>query len=66
MSRLEVLQNEIEQLNDEELRSLREWFAARDFDEWDRQMERDAKAGKLDRLAEQALRDHASGRSTKL
>ena len=31
-----------------------------------RQIESDTKAGKLDSLADRALRDHAAGRSTKL
>jgi hypothetical protein len=33
-------------------------------DEWDRQIERDVLAGRLDRLAEQALRDDAEGKTT--
>ena len=33
---------------------------------WDRQFEADVKAGKLDTLAERALRDHRAGRSTRL
>lgn len=66
MSRLEALQREIERLTDEEMRSLREWFSLRDADEWDRQIAQDVKAGKLDRLAEQALREHAEGRSIEL
>jgi hypothetical protein len=33
---------------------------------WDRQIEDDVKAGKLDRLAKQALRDHEADRSTEL
>ena len=32
-------------------------------DAWDRQMRADAKAGKLDRLAEKAKADHRAGRS---
>ena len=43
-----------------------EWFAQYDAEAWDRQMGADAKAGKLDALAERALRDHQAGRSTKL
>jgi hypothetical protein len=33
---------------------------------WDRQVEADIRAGKLDVLAQRALRDHAEGKSTKL
>ncbi len=38
----------------------------RNADAWDRQIEQDAKAGRLDPLAEQALRDHAEGRTTEI
>jgi hypothetical protein len=37
-----------------------------DADEWDRQIEADIKAGKLDELVERALRDHAAGRTREL
>lgn len=38
----------------------------RNADAWDRQIEQDAKAGRLDPLAEQALRDLAEGRTTEI
>ena len=66
MSRVEQIEGQIQQLTAEELASLREWFAEFDAESWDRQMDADARSGKLDRLAEAALRDHAGGRSTKL
>ena len=35
-----------------------------DFDdEWDREIEADAKAGRLDRFAEEAIREHREGKS---
>jgi len=34
-----------------------------DFDAWDRQIEADAKAGWLDRFAEEAIREHREGKS---
>jgi len=42
------------------------WFAEFDAAAWDRQLELDVKAGKLDTLADEALRDHAAGKSTEL
>jgi hypothetical protein len=36
------------------------------LDSWDRQLEDDARSGKLDRLAEQAIRDFRQGRCTEL
>lgn len=41
-------------------------FEALQADMWDRQFEADAKAGRLDRLAEQALADHRAGRTRPL
>ena len=44
----------------------RDWFLEFEADAWDRQIERDANAGKLDSLARKALEDHAAGRTTPL
>ena len=56
----------MEELSSEELAKFRQWFAAFDAEAWDRQFEADVKAGKLDALADRALRDHEAGKSTKL
>jgi len=66
MNRVEKIESEISELSAEEIAVLREWFLEFEASAWDRQFEADVKAGKLDRLAERALRDHAAGRSTKL
>ena len=66
MSKLEQVESQIEELSPQELAAFREWFAEYDAEQWDRQFEADAKAGKLDAIAARALRDHAAGRSTKL
>jgi hypothetical protein len=66
MSRLEEIESQIQELSATELASLREWLAVFDASAWDRQFEDDVEAGKLDSLAEQALRDHAAGLSRKL
>ena len=66
MSRIEQLEQQIAELDEAELKALREWFARFDAEVWDRQIEADAKNGKLASLAERALQDHAAGRSTKL
>jgi hypothetical protein len=66
MSKIESLERQIQQLSPEELAEFRRWFAEFDAHLWDGQFEVDVKAGKLDALAEKALREHAAGRSTKL
>ena len=64
MSKLEALEKRVSGLSAEELAQFRQWFAEFDAAAWDHQIERDAEAGKLDALADKALRDHAAGKST--
>ncbi len=66
MGKIEKLEQQIRDLSEEELAQLRRWFAEFDAEVWDRQIEADAAAGKLDSLAEKALRDHAEGRTKPL
>lgn len=66
MGRVESIESQIQDLSPQELATLREWFAEFDAEAWDRQFEADVQAGKLDAMAERALRDHLAGRSTKL
>jgi hypothetical protein len=42
--------------------AFRSWFADFDAEAWDRHFEQDVKAGRLDALAEEALRDLHEGR----
>lgn len=65
-SRLEKLETEITELSASELDAFRTWFHEYDCDAWDRQMEADAKAGKLDHLAAEAMREYEAGLTTEL
>ena len=65
MSKVEVLEEEINKLSPEEFVELRNWLLERDWENWDRQIERDAASGKLDRLFEEAREAHRQGKSTK-
>jgi hypothetical protein len=53
----------VESLSQEQRRELSAWLWELDADDWDRQMKADAEAGRLDRLAKQALDDHRAGRT---
>jgi hypothetical protein len=64
MSKVEALEKRVSGLSAGELAEFRQWFAEFDAAAWDRQIERDVKAGKLDALAEEALRGHSAGKST--
>ncbi len=66
MSRVELLERQVNELSEQELAEFRRWFAEFDAEVWDRQFEADVQAGKLDALAEKALRAHAAGETTKL
>jgi hypothetical protein len=66
MSEVEQLEQKIQNLPEAELAKFRAWFAEFDANAWDRQFERDAGAGKLDALADKALRDHAAGKTKPL
>lgn len=60
------LEKAVTKLSPEELAEFRAWFFEYDMDEWDRQIERDGKSGKLDRLIEQAQQDYAEGNGREL
>lgn len=63
MGKVEKIEQEIRALSREELTKLREWFANFDAEAWDRQIEADASAGKLDQMAAQALEDYKAGKT---
>lgn len=66
MSRVENIESQVSEFSPEELAAFREWFAEFDASAWDWQFEADVKAGRLDSLADEALSDHAAGRSSEL
>lgn len=66
MSKVESIEEQIKALSPEELAVLRAWFGEFDWALWDEQLERDVASGKLDALADKALREHAAGKSKPL
>jgi len=66
MSTAREIEAAIRQLPADELAELRAWFVEFDAAEWDRQFEEDVAAGRLDALADEALRDFREGRTTEL
>jgi predicted transcriptional regulator len=62
----EDIEKAIEQLPPHELARFRAWFEAFDAGQFDAAIERDAQAGKLDALAEEALAEHRTGGSREL
>ena len=66
MSKIENIEQQIQKLTPPELADLRKWFYEFDAENWDRQIEEDARAGKLDRLADAAIKTSKSGGRTEL
>ncbi len=66
MSALETAEKVVSELSPDELVRFRQWFADFDGDLWDAQIERDASAGKLDALAQEALAEYHSGKATEI
>ena len=60
MDTVEEIKRAIQTLTDEQRRELEAWWHPT-YDDWDLQMDSDAKAGKLDALSEQALKDFRTG-----
>ena len=61
MTKVEELVQQLGALSREELREFREWFLEFDSALWDRQLEQDARDGKLDALTEEAVREYKAG-----
>jgi hypothetical protein len=66
MSTVDEIEQAIRNLGPQDLAALRQWFAAFDAEQWDRQLDQDVAAGRLDWLAEEARRDLTEGRCTDL
>ena len=66
MTKIQKLEQEIRKLAPSELEAFRKWFQDYDSDQWDSQIEEDALASKLDRLAEKALADHKAGKTSEI
>lgn len=66
MSKLEEIEKEVRELRPDELEAFRKWFWDFDAKAWDRQFEEDALSGKLDSLAEKALKSFKSGRCSEI
>ena len=66
MSELEELERRIRNLAPDDLAKFRAWFVEFDHLLWDRQIEADAKGGKLARLVNQARAEYEAGKAKKI
>ena len=63
---VEDIEKAVSKLPPDELARFRAWFEAFEAARFDEKIERDAKAGKLDRLAEEAIADFRAGRAREI
>lgn len=66
MTKVEDIEKAVEQLPPLDLARFRAWFEAFDADRFDAAIERDARSGKLDAFADEAIAAHRAGKSRDL
>jgi hypothetical protein len=66
MKTVEEIEQAVQELPPDKLAKFREWFEAFDAALFDRKIERDAKSGKFDKMAENAGEDFKKGRTREL
>jgi hypothetical protein len=66
MTKVEQIEQEIEQLSRSEFALLRDWILERDWASWDAQVNQDVRAGKLDELGSESQEDYRAGRMREL
>jgi hypothetical protein len=66
MRKIENIEHEILGLSPSELAAFRKWFREFDAEAWDRQIEEDIQAGKLDALANAAIKSFESGKCSEI
>jgi hypothetical protein len=66
MSEVEQLESRVQHLSPEDLAKFRAWFLEFDARVWDKEIEEDLKAGKLNGLIAEALADYKAGKARDL
>ena len=66
MTTLQEIQDAAGRLTVEDRSELCKWLLEQDAEAWDREIEADVQAGKLDFLAEEALQEYRIGKTRKL
>jgi hypothetical protein len=66
MATVEEIEKAVAQLSKEDFDRLFEWLVEFEHERWDRQIEEDSAAGRLDRFAEEALREYQDGLTKEL
>ena len=56
------IESAVQKLSPDEMTAFRDWFLTFDAGRWDQQFEQDVAGGRLDALADEAIRDLREGR----
>jgi hypothetical protein len=65
-TKIKLIERQVKNLDRDGLAAFRDWFRKFDSDAWDRQIARDVRAGKLEKLAKQALTAAKAGKIQEL
>jgi hypothetical protein len=63
---VQEIEQAVTRLSQQELVLFRRWFEAFDNQAWDKQIEADAKSGKLDAIADKALTEYRAGKAKEI
>ena len=63
---VQEIQQAIEQLPETDRKRFHEWYTEYFNELWDKKIEEDSLAGRLDHLIDEAIQDHQAGRTTEL
>lgn len=66
MRAVDEIEKAVRELSGDELSAFRRWFYEFDAKVWDAELEADARAGRLDEVAEAALAEYRAGRTRPL
>ncbi len=66
MAELDDIEQAVSRLSAADFRKFRDWFEKLEAERFDERIERDANAGKLDGLADEAIEDSRAGRTREI
>ncbi|MCL5021586.1 MAG: hypothetical protein M1339_08030 [Bacteroidetes bacterium] len=65
-AKIEEIKDAISLLPEEEYARLRQWFSEKDWEKWDKQIEADSDAGRLDSLIKETAEEKHNGKLSDL
>ena len=66
MSTVKEIEDAISHLSPEEFKAFRIWFDEYENQQWDSQFEKDVESGRLDNIAQEALKEYDAGNCSDL